>query len=87
MSKILINQYCNVIDRETWEYKSGNRSAIEWILDRYKEKKPSDSTIAEKFNSYRFTGYKDKVIDLIKRITTVSLETMKIIKQMEDKKT
>jgi len=29
-----------------WEYKFGNRSAPEWILDQYKEKKPSDATIA-----------------------------------------
>ena len=37
------------VPKEAWEYKLGNRSAIEWILDQYKEKKPSDPTIAEKF--------------------------------------
>jgi predicted helicase len=26
---------------------TGNRSALEWILDQYKEKKPKDPTIAE----------------------------------------
>ena len=71
------------IPPEAWEYKLGNRSAIEWILDQYKEKKPSDPTIAEKFNTYRFADYKDKVIDLIKRVTTVSVETIAIVKQME----
>lgn len=30
---------------EAWEYKLGNRSALEWILDQYKEKKPKDPTI------------------------------------------
>ncbi|MEX0987647.1 MAG: type ISP restriction/modification enzyme, partial [Bacteroidales bacterium] len=34
-----------------WEYKLGNRSALEWILDQYKEKKPRDKTIREKFNT------------------------------------
>lgn len=72
------------IPKETWEYKLGNRSAVEWILDQYKEKRPSDLTIAERFNSYRFTDYKDKVIDLIKRITTVSVETQKIISEMKN---
>jgi predicted helicase len=48
-----------------WEYKLGNRSALEWILDQYKEKKPSDPTIAEKFNTYRFADYKEQVIDLL----------------------
>lgn len=65
-----------------WDYKLGNRSALEWILDQYKEKKPSDPTIAEKFNTYRFADYKDKVIDLLKRVCTVSVETMKIVGAM-----
>lgn len=70
------------IPSEAWEYKLGNRSALEWILDQYKEKKPKDPTIAEKFNTYRFIDYKDKVIDLIKRVTTVSVETVKIVEEM-----
>jgi len=68
---------------EAWEYKLGNRSALEWILDQYKEKKSTDPTIAEKFNTYRFADYKEQVIDLLKRVCTVSVETVKIIKQME----
>ncbi len=67
-----------------WEYQLGNRSAIEWILDQYKEKKPKDSTIAEKFNNYRFSDYKETVIDLLKKVTTVSIETMKIINSMNN---
>jgi len=67
-----------------WEYKLGNRSALEWILDQYKEKKPSDPTIAEKFNTYRFADYKEKVIDLLKRVCTVSVETMKVVGEMGD---
>ena len=35
--------------------------------------KPSDPTIAEQFNTYRFADYKEKVIDLLKRVTTVSV--------------
>jgi predicted helicase len=67
-----------------WEYKLGNRSALEWILDQYKEKKPSDATIAEKFNTYRFADYKEQVIGLLKRVCTVSIKTMEIINQMPD---
>ena len=37
----------------------------------------------EKFNTYRFAGYKDQVIDLLTRVATVSVETMKIIAEME----
>jgi predicted helicase len=71
------------IPAEAWQYKLGNRSALEWILDQYKEKKPTDPTIAEKFNTYRFADYKEQVIDLLKRVCTVSVETMKIIGEME----
>jgi predicted helicase len=67
---------------EAWEYKLGNRSALEWILDQYKEKKPKDATIAEKFNVYRFADYKESVIDLLMRVCRVSIETVKIVGEM-----
>jgi predicted helicase len=75
--------YLKGIPKIAWEYKLGNRSALEWVLDQYKEKKPKDPTIAEKFDTYRFADYKDHVIDLLKRVCTVSVETMKIIGEME----
>lgn len=65
-----------------WEYKLGNRSALEWILDQYKEKKPADATIAERFNNYRFADYKEAVVDLLRRVCTVSVKTVEITKQM-----
>jgi predicted helicase len=67
---------------QAWTYKLGNRSALEWILDQHKEKTPKDPTIREKFNTYRFAPHKDKVIDLLKRVTRVSVETMKIVEAM-----
>lgn len=67
-----------------WDYKLGNRSALEWVLDQYKEKKPKDPTIAKLFNTYKFADYKEHVIDLLKRVCTVSVETMYIIQQMPD---
>jgi predicted helicase len=70
---------------EAWDYKLGNRSALEWILDQYKEKKPKDATIAEKFNVYHFSDYKESVIDLLTRVCLVSVETVKITKQMKSK--
>ncbi|MBN3927616.1 type ISP restriction/modification enzyme, partial [Nostoc sp. NMS4] len=71
------------VPKMAWEYRLGNRSALEWILDQYKEKKPKDPTIAEKFNTYRFADYKEQVIDLLQRVCTVSVETMQIIQQIE----
>jgi predicted helicase len=68
---------------EAWNYKLGNRSALEWILDQYKEKKPKDPTIREKFDTYRFADYKEKVIDLLMRVTRVSVETQAIVEAMK----
>jgi len=70
------------IPPEAWDYKLGNRCALEWILDQHKEKKPKDATIREKFNTYRFADYKDKVIDLIARVTRVSVRTQEIVMAM-----
>ena len=67
-----------------WEYKLGNRSALEWILDQYKVKKSKDATIAERFNTYRFADYKEAVINLLKRVCTVSIKTVEITNQMPD---
>ncbi len=66
-----------------WDYRLGNRSGLEWILDQYKEKTPKDPTIREKFNTYRFADYKEKVIDLLARVTRVSVETMEIVAAMK----
>jgi predicted helicase len=71
------------VPAEAWDYKLGNRSALDWVLDQYKEKTPRDPTIREKFNTYRFADYKDKVIDLLTRVTTVSVETMRIVEAMK----
>ena len=71
------------VPKDAWDYKLGNRSALEWVLNQYKEKKPKDPTIAERFNTYRFADFKIKVIELLKRVCTVSVETMRIIKEME----
>jgi len=70
------------IPPEAWAYKLGNRCAIDWVLDQHKEKKPKDPTIRERFDTYRFADYKDKVIDLLARVTRVSVETVRIVGEM-----
>ena len=62
-----------------WEYELGNRTALEWVLDQYKEKKPRDPTIRERFNTYRFADYKEEVIELLRRVCAVSYRTAEIV--------
>ena len=80
-----------VLDRKTtltgipdsaWQYRLGSRSALEWVLDQHKERTPRDPTIRERFNTYRFADHKEHVIDLLKRVCTVSVETVRIVEQL-----
>lgn len=82
---IVIDGFTTLTDipAEAWEYKLGNRSALEWVLDQYKEKKPGDKTIEEKFNTYRFADYKEEVIELLGRVCEVSVRTVGIVREME----
>jgi len=77
------NTILSGVPKESWDYKIGNRSALEWVLDQHKEKNPRDKTIAVKFNTYKFSKYKNNVIDLLKRVCKVSVETVKIMNEME----
>jgi predicted helicase len=69
---------------EAWEYLLGNRSALEWVLDQYKEKTPKDATIAQNFNTYRFADHKEHVIDLLCRVCKVSVETVRIVQALHN---
>lgn len=49
-----------------------------------KARKPRDPTICEQFNTYRFADYKEAVSALLRRVVTVSVETMKIVEAMAE---
>ena len=70
------------VPADTWRYRLGSRSALEWVLDQHKEKKPRDPTIREQFNTYRFADYKEDVIGLLRRVCTVSVRTMEVVDGM-----
>lgn len=70
------------IPATAWDYKLGIRSALEWILDQYGESTPRDDVIRERFDCYSFSEHKEQVIDLLCRVTRVSVETQRIVGQM-----
>lgn len=81
---IILDSRTTLVDvpPEAWQYVLGNRAAIDWVLYYYKERKPRDPTIREQFNTYRFADYKEAVIALLRRVVTVSVETVKIVEAM-----
>ena len=72
------------VPESAWRYRLGSRSALEWVLDQYKERKPKDPTIAARFNTYRFADHKERVIDLLQRVCAVSVRTVEIVEDMAD---
>lgn len=65
------------IPLEAYRYQLGARSAIEWIMDRYQMRVDKASQIANDPNEWSHDPR--YIIDLLKRIVTVSLDTMKVV--------
>lgn len=62
------------------EYKVGGRSPLEWVLDRYRVSEHKDSKIVNDPNDwFREVGDPRYLVDLIKRLVTVSLETQRLV--------
>ena len=70
------------VPADAWRYQLGSRSALEWVLDQYKERRPRDATIAARFDGYRFAEHKERVIELLRRVCTVSVNTMEMVDGM-----
>ena len=69
------------IPDEAHEYFVGPRSALEWLLDRYRVTTDKASGIVNDPNDWGTEmGDPRYIIDLVKRVTTVSVKTMAIVK-------
>lgn len=71
-----------------WTFKSKN--PLELILDFYKESKNQikikscdDEKIRGRFSTYHFKDYKEEVIVLLKRVTTVCVETVRLRNELK----
>jgi predicted helicase len=73
------------IPAEAHEYMLGSRSAIDWIIERYQVKTDKASGIVNDPNDWaEEQGNPRYILDLLARIVTVSVETMKIVKSLPD---
>lgn len=70
------------IPKEVYGYKLGNRSALEWIVDQYQVTTDPRSGITQDPNN--FDGNERYIFDLIGKIVTVSLETVKIVNKLAE---
>lgn len=73
------------IPAEANRYMLGSRSALEWLIDRYQVKTDKDSGIVNDPNDWcREHGNPRYIVDLIKRVTRVSVDTMKIVDSLPE---
>ena len=79
-TKIIYNEYITLegIPPEVFEYKLGNRSALDWIIDQYRIKTDKRSGIVNDPNRND-----EFILELIQKIVTVSLETVKVVKGLD----
>ena len=64
------------ISSEVYDYRLGNRSALEWVVDQYRVKVDKRSGIVNDPNRADEPRY---IVDLIHRVITVSLKTVEIV--------
>ena len=84
-TQIVVNDNITLtgIPDEAHEYMLGSCSALEWILDRYQVKTDKASGIVNDPNDWGLEhGNPRYIVDLIKKVTYVSVETMKIVKAL-----
>ena len=69
------------IPAKTFDYRLGNRSALEWVIDQYRVKTDKRSGIVNGPNRADDPRY---IVKLIGKVIAVSLETVKIVEKLPD---
>ncbi|EDN71695.1 conserved hypothetical protein [Beggiatoa sp. SS] len=67
------------IPERVFDYKLGNRSALDWVIDQYRVKVDKRSGIVNDPNRLDDKKY---ILELVKKVITVSLETLKVIEAL-----
>ncbi|GAA4185895.1 DEAD/DEAH box helicase [Gryllotalpicola kribbensis] len=81
-STVIYNEHITLsgIPLEAQEYMLGSRSALDWIIERYRVRVDKASGIRNDPNDWGLEhGDPEYILNLVKRIVTVSLETVRIV--------
>ena len=71
------------IPLEAQQFMIGSRSALDWIIDRYQVKTDKASGIINDPNDWALeVGEPEYIINLLQKIVTVSVETVKIVEKL-----
>ena len=64
---------------ECFEYRLGNRSALEWVIDQYQVSTDKRSGIESDPNGW---GEEDYIVRLVRKVVTVSVETVRLVNEL-----
>ena len=84
-SRVIVNERLELrgIPEQAHDYLLGSRSALDWILERYQVKTDKASGIVNDPNDWgREHSDPRYIVDLVKRITRVSVETVRIVGEL-----
>ena len=71
------------IPNQAHEYVLGSSSALEWLIEKYRVKPDSPSGIAKDPNDWaQENDDRRYLVNLIKRVTTISVETQRILERL-----
>ena len=82
-TQLIYNDFLTLdgIPANALKYKLGNRSALEWIINQYQIKTDKRSSITNNPNRPNDPQY---IVRLIKKVVTVSLETVEIVEGLPE---
>jgi predicted helicase len=82
-SALIYNEFLTLIGipPEVFDYKLGNRSALEWVIDQYRVTRDEKGNIASDPNRLEDEQY---IVRLIGQVITVSLETQKLVASLPE---
>jgi predicted helicase len=86
-SRLAYNDHLTLsgIPPEAHEYRLGTRSGIDWIIDRWRVTTDSKSGIVNDVNQWGLEqNYPRYIVDLVKRVVTVSLRTVRVVSQLPE---
>jgi len=67
------------IPQECFQYRLGNRSALEWVIDQYQVSTDARSGIVSDPNRDDDEQY---IVRLVGKVVTVSVETVKLVEEL-----
>ncbi len=78
---LVVNEWLTLtsIPAACFQYRLGNRSALEWVIDQYQVSKDKRSEISSDPNREDEPEY---IVRLVGRVVTVSVETVKLVEEL-----